>query len=76
MRQLVCMSADVYCQILNNHQHENRHIYTQTERRGNGLDPRETERVCVCKRRRMAESRVGVRCKNGRWGAINYFGIV
>jgi hypothetical protein len=47
MRQLVCMSADVYCQILNNHRHENRHIYTQTERRGNGLDPRETERECV-----------------------------
>ncbi len=47
MRQLSCMSADVYCQrnlIIDNMQQ--RHIYTQTERRGKGLAAGETEREC------------------------------
>ncbi len=54
MRQLSCMSADVYCQpqmfIVRNliiifTQQLN--IYTQTERRGKGLAARETQRESV-----------------------------
>jgi hypothetical protein len=41
MRQLSCMSADAFCQKLNNH------FYTQTERRGKGQAARETERECA-----------------------------
>ncbi len=50
---------------------QQRHIYTQMERRENRLGARETEREreCVCERQRVAENRVGIRCKNGRWGA-------
>ncbi len=55
---------------------QNHHIYTQMERRGNRLGARETERERVCKRQSLAENRAGVRCKNGRWGANNYFGII
>ncbi len=55
---------------------QNHHIYTQTERRGNRLDTRETERESVCKRWRVAENGVGIPCKNGRWRAINYLGII
>ncbi len=36
----------------------------------------ERHRERVCKRQRVAENRVGVCCKTGRWGAINYFGII
>ncbi len=43
---------------------ENHHFYTRTERRGKGLAAGETERESVCKRRRVAENRVGVCCKN------------
>ncbi len=42
-------------------------FYTSTERRGKGLAPGETERECVCERRRVAENGVGVCSKNGRW---------
>jgi hypothetical protein len=73
MRQLVCMSADIYCQILNT---QKRHIYNRTERRGNRLGAGETKRESVCERQSSAENRVGIHCKNGRWGATNYFGII
>jgi hypothetical protein len=57
---VVCMQTFiVIILIINNTQ--KRHIYTQTERRGNRLGTRETERVC--ERWRVAEDRVGVRCK-------------
>ncbi len=51
---------------------QKRHIYTQTEKRGNRLGARETERERVRERQRVAENRVGIRCKNGRWGATHY----
>jgi hypothetical protein len=47
MRQLGCMSADVYCQIPNNHFTQQCHIYTLTERRGKELAAGETERESV-----------------------------
>ncbi len=37
------------------------------ERRGKGLAARETERESVCERRRVAENRLSVGHKNGRW---------
>ncbi len=55
---------------------QKRHIYIQTERRGNRLGTRETERECVCERRREAGNKVGIRCKNGCWGATNHFRII
>jgi hypothetical protein len=44
MKQLSCMSADVYCQKLIIGHTQKCHIYTRTERRGNRLGARETER--------------------------------
>jgi hypothetical protein len=57
---------------------ENRHIYTQTERRGKGLavGGTERERVCVRERRRVAENGVGVHCKNGHWRVTDHSEIV
>ena len=55
---------------------QNHHIYTQTERRGNRLGARETERESVCERQSSAENRVGICCKNSRWEVANYFGII
>jgi hypothetical protein len=55
---------------------ENCHIYTQTERRGKGLAAGGTERESVCERWRVAENRVGVRCKNGRWRVADHSEIV
>jgi hypothetical protein len=45
MRQLGCMSADVYCQKLNNHFYATSTFLT--ERRGKGQGAWETERECV-----------------------------
>jgi hypothetical protein len=47
MRQLGCMSADIYCQKLNIIFTQHHHFYTQTERRGKGLAAGETEREYV-----------------------------
>jgi hypothetical protein len=44
MRQLGCMSADVYCQITNNFYFTTSSFYTQMERRGKGLAAGETKR--------------------------------
>ncbi len=52
MRQLVCMSADVYCHITSNFYLHNNIILYSTERRGKGLVPRETERERECVRGR------------------------
>jgi hypothetical protein len=66
MRQLSCMSTDVYCHKSNNH------FYTQTERRGKGLAAGETERERVCERQRMKmELASVVKMAVGR--RINYF---
>ncbi len=42
------MSADVYCQNQNDFFDCTSTIYSRTERRGNRLVARETERECVC----------------------------
>jgi hypothetical protein len=47
MRQLSCMSADVYCQITNNHFYATPSFYTQTEIRGKLQAAGETERESV-----------------------------
>jgi hypothetical protein len=75
VRQLVCMSADIYCQILNNQQHaELSYLYSKVKK---GKQARcRRDRESVCERRSIAENRVSGRCKNGRWRAINYFGII
>jgi hypothetical protein len=68
MRQLGCMSTDIYCQITNNNFYANHHFYTGMERRGKGANcQRDRERERVCKRRRVAENGVGICCKNGCW---------
>jgi hypothetical protein len=75
MRQLVCMSAHVYCQITNNFSCATTSFYTRMERRGKGLAPGETERERVCEGQRVAENGVGVHCKMAVGRRINYFGI-
>ncbi len=70
MRQLGCMSADVYCQKLNNHFYATTSYLYSNEKKGKRASywrDRERERECVCERQRVAENGVGVRCKNGRW---------
>ncbi len=70
MRQLGCMSADVYCQITNNHfQATPSIIFILKRKEGEKgqLPERQRERKSVCKRQRVAENGVGIRCKNGRW---------
>jgi hypothetical protein len=47
MRRLVCMSADVYCQITKISFTQHQCFYTQTERRGKGQAAGETERECA-----------------------------
>jgi hypothetical protein len=78
MRQLVCMSADVYCQNLNNWQHiETSYLYSNGKKGKHARCRRDRERESVCERQSSAENRGGVRCKkNGHWGATNYFGII
>ncbi len=67
MRQLVCRSADVYCQITNNFYLRNNHILYSNGKKGKGLAAGETERESVCERWRVAKNGVGVCSKNGRW---------
>ena len=67
MRQLRCMSADVYCQITNNHFYATPSFLYWNGKKGKGLAVRETERESVCERQRVAENGVGVCCKNSRW---------
>jgi hypothetical protein len=75
MRQLVCMSTDVYCQILNNWQYaETSYLYSNEKKGKQARCQRDRERVC--ERQSSAENRDGVRCKNSRWGVTNYFGII
>jgi hypothetical protein len=72
MRQLSCMSADVYCQKLNNQSYvATSYLYSNGKKgkQARCQRDRERERESVCARQRVAENRVGIRCKNGRWGA-------
>ncbi len=75
MRQLGCIFADVYCQNLNNWSYtETSYLYLNRKKGKQARCQRDTERVC--ERQRVAENRVGIHCKNGRWGATNYFMII
>jgi hypothetical protein len=74
MRQLGCMSADVYCQKLNNHSDaELSYLYLNRKKEKQARRKRDRERVC--ERWRVAENRVGIHCKNSCWGATKYFRI-
>jgi hypothetical protein len=63
MRQRVFSSQMFIVRFLIIGNTKNRHIYTQTERRGKGLAAGETERERVCESQRVAENGVGVCCK-------------
>jgi hypothetical protein len=68
MRQLVCRSADVYCQITNNfYLRNNIFLYSNGKKGERASCRRDRERESVCERQRVAENEVGVRSKNGRW---------
>ncbi len=47
MRQLGCMSADIYCQKLNNRSYAEMSYLYSNGKRGNRRGARETERECV-----------------------------
>jgi hypothetical protein len=54
MRQLVCMSADVYCQILNNRQYaETSYLYSNKKKGKQARCQRDRDRVCVRDRAQM-----------------------
>ncbi len=74
MRQLVCMSADVYCQITNNFYLRNNIILYLNGKKGKRASCRR-DRERVCERQRVAENGVGIHCKTAVWRRINYFGI-
>jgi hypothetical protein len=77
MRQLGCMSTDVYCQKLNNRSYaESSYLYSNGKKGKQARHRRDRERECVCERQRVAENRVGVCCKNGCWGVTKYFRII
>jgi hypothetical protein len=64
MRQLVCMSADIYCQITNNHFYATPSFLYWNRKKGKRAccqRDRERERECVCERWRVAENGVGIR---------------
>ncbi len=65
------MSADVYCQNQNTRFSCTSTIYSRTERRGNRLVARETERVCVCDLA-LPENVVGVSCKMAAWERVDF----
>ncbi len=68
MRQLSCMSADVYCQKLNNLSYpETSYLYSNGKKGKQARHQRDRERERVCERWREAGNKVGVRFKNGCW---------
>ncbi len=67
MRQLGCMSADVYCQITNNYFYTTPSFLYWNRKKGKKGQLPERQRERECERWRVAENGVGVRCKNGRW---------
>jgi hypothetical protein len=76
MRQLGCMSADVYCQKLNNcSDAESSYLYWTGKKGKQARCHRDRERERVRERQRVAENRDGICCKDGRWGATKYFRI-
>jgi hypothetical protein len=76
MRQLVCLSADIYCQITNNFYLCNNIILYSNGKKGKRASTRrDRERERVFERRRVAENGVGVCCKMVVGRRMNYFGI-
>jgi len=68
------MSADVYCQITNNHFYATPSFLYLNGKKGKWAScQRDRERVC--ERRRVAENGVGVGRKMAVGRRINYFGI-
>ncbi len=67
------MSADVYCQNQNVCFSCTSTIFSRTERWGNRLVARETEREreCVCDLA-LPENAVGVRCKMAAWERVDF----
>jgi hypothetical protein len=68
MRQLVCMSADIYCQITKNFYLRNVIILYL-----NGKEGKVAARERVCERWRLAENGVGVHRKTAIGRRINLF---
>ncbi len=76
MRHLVCMSADIYCQITNNfYLHNNIILYSNGKKGKRASCRRDRERESMCARDGVAENGVGVCCKMAVGRRINYFGI-
>jgi hypothetical protein len=76
MRQLVCMSVDIYCQITNNfYLCNNIILYSNGKKGKRASHQRDRERERVCERQRVAENGVGIHCKTAVGRRINYFGI-
>ncbi len=68
------MSADIYCQIINNFYLRNNIILSRMERRGKGLAAGETERECARDGESLKMELASIlRTAIGR--RINYFGI-
>ncbi len=62
------MSADVYCQNINNRKHAQSPYLYEMERRGEcARQWKDRERERVCEGVRIAANRGSVGCKNGRW---------
>jgi hypothetical protein len=66
MRQLVCMSANIYCQITNNVYLCNDIILYLNGKKGKKASA-QRDRERVCERHRVAENGVGVCSKNSCW---------
>ncbi len=73
MRQLSCMSADVYCQKLDNRSYaETSYLYSNGKKGKQARCQRERE----CERWRVAENRVGMHCKMAVGERLKYFRII
>ncbi len=74
MRWLVCMSADIYCQIANKFYLRNNIILYSNGKKGKRACC-ERDRERVSERRRVAENGVGICHKTAVGRRMNYFGI-
>jgi hypothetical protein len=76
MRWLVCMSADIYCQITNNHFYATpMFLYSKGKKGKRTSCRRDRERQRVCKRWRVAKNRVSIHHKTVIGRRISYFEI-
>ena len=75
MRQLSCISADVYCQKLNNQSYTGTsYLYLNGKKGKQARCQRDRERVCV-RDRAWLKIELGSIVKNGHLGATKYFRI-